>query len=90
MSTHYDLASSDGRVNLRSGRTGVLVQTNASGYYRACWVPEDTPLDVAVVEAGDTARPGNLGAFVPRTGEHRIIIDPRDPLGRLDLRLEAR
>lgn len=90
VSTHYDLASSEGRVNLRSGHTGVLVKTNASGYYRACWVPEDTPLDVAVVEARDSANPEDTGALVARTEEHRIVIDPRDPLGRLDLGIEAR
>jgi len=90
LSTHYDLASSEGRVSLRSGRTGVVVKTNASGYYRACWVPEDTPLEVAVVEATDTANPGAPGASVLRTREHRIVIDPRESLGRLDLRIEAR
>ena len=90
LSTHYDLASSEGRVNLRSGRTGVLVKTNASGYYCACWVPEDTPLEVAVVEADDTANPGDFGTTVLRTREHQIVIDPREPLGRLDLRIEAR
>ncbi|MDE2762221.1 MAG: carboxypeptidase regulatory-like domain-containing protein [Gemmatimonadota bacterium] len=90
LSTHYDLVSSEGRVNLRSGRTGVQVTTNASGYYRACWVPVDTPLDVAVVETGSGANTGGLGAADLRTGEHQVVINPREPLGRLDLEVGGR
>ena len=90
LSTHYDLASSEGRVTLRSGRTGVLVATNGSGYYRACWVPVDTPLDVAVVENGDGANAGSLGVADLRSGEQQVVISPREPLGRLDLRVDGR
>ena len=90
VSTHYDLASSEGQVNLRSGRIGVLVTTNTSGYYRACWVPVDTPLDVAVVEGGDAANPGGFGAATLLTREHQVVIDPREPLNRLDLTVDAR
>ena len=88
LSTHYDLTSSEGRVNLRSGRTGVSVKANASGYYRACWVPVDTPLEVAVVAPGEAnpLRPGGGG----RTPQYEVVIDPREPLSRLDLRIEAR
>ena len=90
VSTHYDLASSEGRVNLRSGQTGVLVTTNASGYYRACWVPVDTPLEVAVVEASDAADPGNFVGAALRTRKHQVVINPGEPLGRLNLRTNAR
>ena len=93
-SIHYGVASSEGRVNLTADRTGMLVRTNASGHYRACRVPVDTPLEVAVVKADDTAAPRDFPLdrrpSAPRTREHRIVIDPREPLARLDLRIRRR
>ena len=64
--------------------------TNGSGYYRACWVPVDTPLDVAVVENGGGSNTGSLGAAGLRSGERQVVIDPREPLDRLDLRVDGR
>lgn len=89
LSTRYHIASSGEGISLSSGHTGVLVTTDASGYYRACRVPVDTPLKVAVVEAGDASGAGNAGGAVLRTREHEVVIDPQESLGRLDLRIDA-
>lgn len=89
LSTRYHIASSGEGVNLSSGHTGVLVTTDASGYYRACRVPVDMPLKVAVVEAGDASSAEDPGGAVLRTSEHEVVIDPRESLGRMDLRINA-
>lgn len=89
LATRYRVASSGEGVELSSGRTGVLVTTDASGYYRACRVPVDTPLKVAVVDAGDASAAGYAGGAGLRTPEHDVVIDPRESLGRLDLRIDA-
>ena len=87
LSTQLGLSTTGGQVNLRSGRGGVVVSTNASGYYRACWVPVDTTLDVAVVHLGDGADPVNLDAAELLTREQEITIRPETSLGRLDLQV---
>ena len=87
LSTQLGLSTTGGQVNLRSGRSGVVVSTNASGYYRACWVPVDTTLDVAVVHLGDGADPVNLDAAELLTREQEITIRPETSLGRLDLQV---
>ena len=87
LSSQFDMGSARGRLALRSGRGGVVVSTNASGYYRACWVPVDTTLDVAVVDLGDGADPVDLDAAELLTREQEITIRPETSLGRLDLQV---
>ena len=87
LSSQFDMGSAGGRLALRSGRGGVVVSTDASGYYRACWVPVDTTLDVAVVDLGDGADPVDLDAAELLTREQEITIRPETSLGRLDLQV---
>ncbi len=87
LSSQFDMGSAGGRLALRSGRGGVVVSTDASGYYRACWVPVDTTLDVAVVDLGDGADPVDLDAAELLTREREITIRPETSLGRLDLQV---
>lgn len=81
-------------AKLREERTGVVVTTNAAGYYLACWVPVDTTLEVAVLEPGDKIdRSGMEAVYSPsELWEQRrqsIIIPERLRHGRLDIRLGA-
>ena len=71
---------------LRMDRGGVIVSTNESGYYRACWMPVDSPLDVAVLDPDETD-PSDVEAASLLTEEQEIILSPASPLGRLDLRI---
>jgi len=77
---------------LREERTGVVVKTNAAGYYLACWVPVDTTLEVAVLEPGDKIdRSGMETVYSPSELLERrrqsIIVPARLQHGRLDIRL---
>ena len=77
---------------LRSGRSGVAVQTNASGYYRACWVPVDTRLRVSVVNPGEELDPVRLQVGYTLSDliemrEETVIIPSEVPLQTLDLRV---
>ncbi len=85
-------ASSVVTRTLRSGRSGFAVQTNASGHYRACWVPVDNWLRVAIVNPGDELDPAGLQVGYTMTDlramrEERVMIPAGAPLQRLDLRL---
>lgn len=71
---------------LRMDRGGVIVSTNESGYYRACWMPVDSPLDVAVLDPDETD-PSDVEAASLLTEEREVILSPASPLGRLDLRI---
>jgi len=71
---------------LRMDRGGVIVSTNESGYYRACWMPVDSPLDVAVLDPDETD-PSDVEAASLLTEEQEVILSPASPLGRLDLRI---
>ena len=71
---------------LRMDRGGVIVSTNESGYYRACWMPVDSPLDVAVLDPDET-NPSDVEAASLLTEEQEVILSPASPLGRLDLEI---
>ena len=86
--------SSTVSTTLRSGRSGVAVTTNASGHYRACWVPVDTWLNVSVMAPGEDLDPNRLqvGYTLSELIEMReeTVIIPRDvPFETLDLRVES-
>ena len=74
-------------------RGGVVVATNSSGFYRACWVPTNTPLRVAVLDDNETLIPGQedegrLMANVVAVTERVITISLQEPHVTLDLRNE--
>ena len=88
LSDRFDLLSGSGAVGVGTGRGGVVVSTNASGYYRACWVPVDTTLDVAVVVGpGDGTETLTLEDFELLTREQEIIVPPTSLLERLNLQI---
>ncbi len=71
-------------------RSGVVVTTNSSGFYRACWVPTNTPLRVAVLDDDETLVPGQedegrLMANVVAVTERVITISLQEPHVTLDL-----
>ena len=78
----------------RDGRRGgAVVTTNSSGFYRACWVPTNTPLQVAVLDGDETLVPGEedegqLMANVVAVGERAITISIDKPHVTLDLHVE--
>ena len=80
---------------LRAGRSGVAVQTNASGYYRACWVPVDTQLRVSVVNPGEELDPVRLQVGYTLSDliemrEETVIIPSEAPLQTLDLQVRSK
>ena len=79
---------------LRAGRSGVAVQTNASGYYRACWVPVDTQLWVSVVKPGEELDPVRLQVGYTLSDliemqEATVIVPSEALLQTLDLQVES-
>jgi len=79
--------------SLRSGRSGVAAQTNASGRYRACWVAVDTPLRVSVVKPGEELDPPRLRVGYATSDlidmEELVVIIPSDVLVQtFDLQIE--
>lgn len=79
-------------TTLRSGRSGIAVQTNASGHYRACWVPVDTSLRVSVVRPGEELDPARLQVGYTLSDliemwEERVVIPSSAVLQTLDLRV---
>ena len=85
LSNQYDV----GGPVLRMDRGGTVVSTNESGYYRACWMPVDSPLNVAVLDP-DKGDPSDVDAAKLLTAEQEVILSPVAPLGRLDLRINPR
>ena len=76
-------------------RGGAVVTTNSSGFYRACWLPTNTPLQVAVLDDDETLVPGQhkegpLMANVVAVAERAITISLEEPHATLDLRTERR
>ena len=87
LSNQFDVGSVGERLALRSGRSGVVVSTDDAGYYRACWVPVDSQLDVAVVDLADDTDPADLDAFELLTREQEVTILSETSLVRLDLQI---
>ena len=87
-------ASSVVTRTLRAGHSGVAATTNASGFYRACWVPVDTSLRVAVLRPGEDLDPNQLEVgytisdFV-EIGEETVIIASDRLFETLHLRVES-
>lgn len=87
-------ASSVVTRTLRAGHSGVAATTNTSGFYRACWVPVDTSLRVAVLRPGEDLDPNQLEVgytisdFV-EIGEETVIIASDRLFETLDLRVES-
>ena len=84
-----------GTTRVRERRSGVAVMTNAAGYYRACWVPVDTELDVAVLEPDQEVDPNTLQVRYTRPGlipsrVTRVLIDSDSGYATLDLRVEPK
>ena len=74
-------------------RGGAVVTTNSSGFYRACWVPTNTPLRVAVLDGDEALIPGHnkegqLMANVVAVAERTVTVSLDDPHMTLDLRVE--
>lgn len=74
-------------------RGGAVVTTNSSGFYRACWMPTNTPLRVAVLDGDETLVPGQdekgqLMANVVPVAERAITISFEEPHVTLDLHVE--
>jgi hypothetical protein len=98
LSRDFDLSSIETRVvttQLRAGRSGVAVTTNAAGYYRACWVPVDAELDVAVLEPDQELDPNTLqvGYHISdliALREERVLIDSDSGYATLNLRVEPK
>ena len=87
-------ASSVVTRTLRAGHSGVAATTNTFGFYRACWVPVDTSLRVAVLRPGEDLDPNQLEVgytisdFV-EIGEETVIIASDRLFETLDLRVES-
>ena len=98
LSRDFDISSIETRVvttQLRAGRSGVAVTTNAAGYYRACWVPVDAELDVAVLEPDQELDPNTLqvGYHISdliALREERVLIDSDSGYATLNLRVEPK
>lgn len=87
--TRYALDETEDQARVDARTAFSMPKTNARGYYIACWIPFDTVLEVAVVEAGMNAVPADLEANELRTRRYRIVISEPAGLERLDLRLEG-
>ncbi len=79
---------------IRAGRSGVAVETNGFGYYRACWVPVDTRLRVSVVKPGEELDPVRLKVRYTLSDliemqEATAVIPSEVLLQTLDLRVES-
>ncbi len=84
-------ATTMGNGRLQEGRAGAAVKTNASGFYRACWVPVDIPLEVAVIEEDEEPGLGELGGAYNLSdlfpGRVRTVtISSGSPVETIDLR----
>lgn len=99
LSREYDISSAQETsvvtTMLRSGRAGLAVTTNASGYYRACWVPVNTELRVAVLDPDQKLDPNTLEVaytlselIVSR--EEEVMISSDELYATLDLRVESK
>ena len=82
-------------VKRKGQRAGAVVTTNSSGFYRACWVPTDTPLRVAVLDEDETLVPGEEGegqlmANVVAVAEQVVTVSFDEPHATLDLRVDRR
>lgn len=80
---------------LRSGRAGVAVTTNNSGYYRACWVPVNTKLRVAVLDPDQKLDPNTLEVAYTLSelliaSEEEIMIPSDQLFATLDLRVDSK
>ena len=72
-------------------RGGAVVETNASGFYRACWMPTDVWLQVAVLDPGEAlvagqSDKGHLRSNVVATTAWTIEVPLEEPHVTLDLR----
>lgn len=75
-------------------RGGTVVETNASGFYRACWMPTDVSLEVAVLDPDETliagqSHEGHLKSNVVATLVRAVEVSLEEPHVTLDLRLPA-
>ncbi len=80
-------------TRLREGRIGAGTTTNALGFYRACWVPVDTSLEVAILGDDEVSRDLELEAAYTMSDliarrKRTIIISSDLPYEILDLRIE--
>ena len=90
LSNEFDMGGSATGLNLQQTRGGMVVSTNDSGYYRACWVPTDTRLEVAVVDVGVETDARALVNAELLTEELQVIVRRERQLGRLDLEINPK
>ena len=95
----YDLSSGASKhlriTRLGSAWAGVTLTTNAGGYYRACWIPVDTYLHVAVLEPDQELDPNTLEAAYTvdeliALREERVVIYAGTGYRTLNLRVEPK
>lgn len=86
---YYGLEETEDQARVEAGTAFAMAKTNASGHYTACWVPVDTMLEVAVVEAGEGVGLDELDANELRTRQYPMVIPTGEHIGRLDLRLRS-
>lgn len=90
------LASKHLRITrLGSAWGGVTVTTDSEGYYRACWIPVDIRLHVAVLEPGQELDPNTLEAAYTMDElialrEERVVIHAGTGYQTLNLRVEPK
>lgn len=82
-------------TRLRAGRAGTVVTTDARGYYRACWVPVDTSLRVAVLDPGERLDPNTLEVAYTLSEyvgsrEEEVMIPADQRYATLNLRVESK
>ena len=81
--------------DLRAGQSGVVATTDAEGRYRACWVPVNTRLQVAVLDSEDDIdAPALVVSYdlsvASETGDPTVFLPASHPFQILDLRIGAR
>ena len=96
----YDISVFEGASSvvdrrLRAGRAGTAVTTDARGYYRACWVPVDTSLRVAVLDPGEQLNPDVLEvSYSPSdfvaSREEEVMIPSQQRFATLNLRVDSK
>ena len=96
----YDISVFEGASSvvdrrLRAGRAGTAVTTDAGGYYRACWVPVDTSLRVAVLDPGEQLNPDVLEvSYSPSdfvaSREEEVMIPSQQRFATLNLRVDSK
>ena len=87
VSRHLELHSSEGGLRVRGSKRTMVATTDSAGYYRACWIPVDTSLRVAVVETPEGDENIDWTESEPLTRERTVVVEPDRTIKRFDFRL---